>query len=264
MNLTNKNYFSKEADIAFMSCSQYHKFVGTDAYPACEAMAMAVLKGEWKEDPSVPMLVGSYVDEYFTGDLEQFKKDTPKMFTQKGELLAPFKKAEEIINIAKEDEFFMKYIAGGESQVIVTGELEGVKWKGKIDQLHKGAAIVDLKVVASIREKVWSDYRKEKLNFIEAYGYVNQGAVYQELYRQMTGEKLPFFIAAITKESSPDKEVIYIPDTLLDYALIQIKEKMAYLKPIKEGKYPPTRCGVCDYCRSTKKLSETINFVDLI
>jgi len=158
----------------------------------------------------------------------------------------------------------MEYIVGeGEAQTIVTGEIGGIKWRGKIDRLHKGGAIVDLKVVASIRDRVWDDFTRTKIDFITASGYIDQGAVYQELWRQMSGEKLPFFIAAITKEEYPDKEIILTPDELLEHALDKIKEKAPYLQALKDHKYPPVACGVCNYCRSVKKLEQPIVISDL-
>lgn len=265
IEITHDNYFSDEVNREYWSVSQYNSFVGTDAYDGCEAKAVAKLNGEWVEETSTAMLQGSYVDEYFSDNLDNFKKEHPEMFTLKGELKAPFKVAETVIKAAEEDKFFLNVIKGdGEQQVILKGEIGGMKWKGKIDNLKKGKAITDLKVVASIQDKIWSDYRKERITFIEAYGYIRQGAVYRELHRQMTGEKLPFFIAAITKNPYPDKEVIYIPDNYLDIELMKIEEKMNHLQNIKSGKFPPLHCGKCDYCRANKKLTDTINFIDLI
>lgn len=262
MELNEDNYYSVEASNEFFSKSLYHSFVGTETYPGCEAKTIAMLDGKWETKPSTAMLVGSYVDEYFSGGLEKFKEKNPQILTSKGELRADFMKAEEIITFIKKDALFMEYISG-ESQVLVTGEIGGVKWKGKIDSLHRGLAIVDLKVVASIRDKVWNPFTRQKVNFIEASGYVEQGAVYRELYYQMTGEKLPFFIAAVSKEEYPDKEIINVPDTTMDMALKAIEQKVKYLKPIWERKFAPVPCGVCNYCKSVKVLNNTISMIDL-
>lgn len=264
MELNNENYYSQEANKLYFSVSQYHNFIGVPAFDGCEAKAMAILNGEWEEEPSVAMLVGSYVDAFFEGSLDEFKKQRPEIFTLKGELKAQFKQAEDIIEFAKEDELFMSYVVGeGQPQVIVTGNIGGSLWKGKIDRLHKGLAIVDLKVVASIRDRIWCNFEKQKLNFIEAYGYIDQGAVYRELYRQMSGETLPFFIAAITKEKVPDHEIIQIPDVVLNSALERITEQTQRIVNAKTGKMPLLWCGKCDYCRSKKRLTEPILISDL-
>ena len=265
MKLTQDNYFSHEADKFYMSVSQYNSFIGVPAKPKCEARGLAKFKGEWIEEKTTAMLTGSYVDAYFDNDLPKFKINNPEIFTLKGDLRADFKKADEIIAEAEKDDFFISYVRGnGQSQVIVTGEIGGVQWKGKIDRLHKGIIIVDLKVIASIREKIWCDFEHAKLNFIDAYGYIRQGAVYRELYYQMTGEKLPFYIAAITKEKVPDKEVILIPDGYMDMALEEIKLNIPYVMKIKNGELPAVGCGQCDYCRSIKKLESAIMYEDLL
>lgn len=264
MILTAENYFSREADMEYLSVSQFNSFVGTPLKKRCEARAMARLNGNWQDKPSTAMLIGSYVDAYFEGTLSEFKSAHPEILTQKGDLRSDFVKAEEIIRFAEKDPFLMKYLVGdGLAQVIVTGEIGGAKWKGKLDRLHVGVAIVDGKVVASIRDKIWDDFQRVKINFVEAYGYIRQGAVYQELWYQMSGERLPFFIAAISKETVPDKEIIYIHDSILKYALEEIAESVENVMMVKEGKLPPFACGECDYCKSIKMLESPIYFNDL-
>ncbi len=67
MKLTNKNYYSQKANKEFFSVSQIKDFL------KCEAQAMAKLSGEWVEEPTTAMLIGSYVDSWFEGTLEDFK-----------------------------------------------------------------------------------------------------------------------------------------------------------------------------------------------
>jgi len=264
MILTPENYYSREADNHYMSVSQYHTFIGTPIRPGCPGRAIAKLEGKWKDDASNAMLIGSYVDAYFEGTLEEFKSNNPLIFTQKGELKADFKMAEDLIAFAQKDPFFMQYLVGeGRAQIILTGEIEGYPWKGKLDRLHEHVAIVDGKVVASIRDKIWDDFSRTKINFIDAYGYVEQGAVYQELYRQNSGETLPFYIAALSKEKVPDKEVIFIPDSTLRLKLDEIKGNMERILDAKLKRYPAEHCRSCDYCRSIKMLDHTIFHSDL-
>ena len=104
----------------------------------------------------------------------------------------------------------MKFMSG-EKQVIMTGELFGTKWKIKMDSYIPGIAIVDLKVMASITKLEWvRDIGY--LDFVRYWGYDIQGAIYQEIVRQNTGKKLPFYIAGATKESEPDIRIIHITD----------------------------------------------------
>lgn len=259
MELTNNNYYS---DKSSFSNSLYHSFVGTSNYPGCEARTMAILKGDWKQEPTTAMLIGSYVDAYFSGEIEQFKNENPAIFTSKGALKAEFEHANKIIEVAKSDPYFYSTISG-KTQVIVTGTIGGANWKGKIDSLLIDKAIVDLKVISNIRDLVWNNYEKTKETFIEASGYIDQGAIYRELYFQMTGNKLPFFIAALTKEKFPDKEIIRIPDHLMDEAIKRIEDKMKILIPIKNETLPPTRCERCDYCKSNRQIQNYIWLYDL-
>ena len=169
MQLTSENYYSKEANQEYMSVSGYKDFAGTYGKMPCEFYGMEKLNGRWEDEKSTALLVGSYVDSYFEGSLEQFKKDNPEIFTQKGELKANFKQAEEIIARIERDEYFMKYMSG-QKQVIMTGELFGAKWKIKMDSYIPGVAIVDLKVMASITDLKWvKDIGY--LDFVRYWGY---------------------------------------------------------------------------------------------
>lgn len=258
MEINNSNYF----DAKVMSVSTFKNFVGSTGLQGCEYSALAKWNDKYKQEPNNAMLIGSYVDSYFSGELKDFKEKNPSIFTQNGSLKADFKKAEEIIESCKNDKLFYSYITG-EQQVIMTAELFGMTWKIKIDSLHRGKCIVDLKVVKSIRELLWSDKMKIKVNFIDYYGYIEQMAIYQKVYEINTGEKLPMFIAAISKENIPDKEIIQIPKDILDEKLDYIAENIIRLKNIIEGKTAPEKCGVCDYCRINKKLTGTINYLEL-
>ena len=137
MQLTSENYYSQEANQEYMSVSGYKDFAGTYGKMPCEFYGMEKLNGRWQDEKSTALLVGSYVDSYFEGSLDQFKKDNPEIFTQKGELKANFKQAEEIIARIERDEYFMKYMSG-QKQVIMTGELFGAKWKIKMDSYIPG------------------------------------------------------------------------------------------------------------------------------
>lgn len=170
MQLTSENYYSQEANKEYMSVSGYKDFAGTYGKTPCEFYGMEKLNGRWEDEKSTALLVGSYVDSYFEGSLEQFKKENPEIFTQNGELKANFKQAEEIIARIERDEYFMKFMSG-QKQVIMTGELFGAKWKIKMDSYIPDVAIVDLKVMASITDLKWvKDIGY--LDFVRYWGYL--------------------------------------------------------------------------------------------
>lgn len=259
--LTSENYFSPENNWKYCGSSQYKDFFGSMGHHGCEAMAMAKLRGEWAMEKTDALLIGSYVDAHFEGSLDLFRAQNPEIFTQKGELKAGFKKAEEIINVLEADEVFMQFM-GGEKQVIMIGEIEGIPFKIKIDSYLRAKAIVDGKVMASIRKFEWVK-DVGKVNFCEYWGYDIQAAIYQEIERQNNGETLPFFIAAASKEKVTDKEIIWLPDNMLSDRLTEIKSNMPRLQSLKNGEEEPVRCENCDYCTSTKVLTGPINIYDL-
>lgn len=261
MQLTSENYYSREADLEFMSVSQFKDFNGTYGKVACEFEAVEKMHRRWEPKKSAAMLVGSYVDSYFEGSLDQFKKENPEVFTQKGELKASFKKAEEIIARIERDAYFMKYMSG-EKQAIMTGELFGTPWKIKMDSYIPDVAIVDLKVMSSITELKWvKDFGY--LDFVRFWGYDIQGAVYQKIVEINTGKRLPFYIAAATKENEPDIRIIQITQNYLDEALHVVEACLPRILRVKSGEMLPDKCELCDCCRHNRVLTKPISIMDL-
>lgn len=260
--LTADNYYSKEADEKYMSVHQYLDFVGHMGVHGCEEMAMAKLRGDYAKETTTAMLVGSYVDSYFEGTLEQFKKEHPECFTQKGELKASFKQAEKMIERCEKDSYFMSTMQG-EKQVIMTAYLFGCEWKIKMDSYLPGKAIVDLKTSADIH-KAWKVQDYGYASFVEYWGYTLQMAVYQKVVEINTGKKLPCYISVVTKEDSPEIAVINIDQMTLDHALNEIEMNMASVLMVKSGEVEPFRCEKCDYCKATKVLKGAISYMDLI
>lgn len=262
MLLTNENYHSPDANREYLSVSQYKDFVGTLGKPACEAAALAKLKGEWQDEKTTALLVGSYVDAHFEGSLDLFKAKNPDIFTKNGELKAEYRRANEIINRIERDEYFMKFLSG-EKQVIMTADLFGAKWKIKIDSYLPNMAIVDLKVMENINKAFWTkDFGY--MDFIQYWGYDIQGAIYQEIVYQNTGKRLPFYIAAATKEKEPNIEIIYIDDKHLKQRLIEVEVNIHKILRFKNSELEPLRCGTCDYCKHTKVLTKPIHFSELL
>ena len=256
MILTAENYFSQEASNEYLSVSQYKDFCGTLGRPACEEQALAKLHGAWEMEKTTSLMVGSYVDAHFEGTLNIFQAQNPEIFTRTGTLKAEYRKAEEIINRIERDEMFMRFMSG-DKQVIMTGELFGAKWKVKLDSYIPGMCIVDLKVMKSLRE---SHYTRDfgNMDFIRYWGYDLQAAVYQEIVYQNTGERLPFFIAAASKEKETDIEIIQVPQSTMNNLLSEVESNVPKILMLKSGEIEPIRCEVCDYCKHTKVLTKPI------
>lgn len=262
MKLTNENYFSPEASREYLSVSQYKDFIGTLGKQACEAQALAKLKGEWEIEKSTALLVGSYVDAHFEGTLDLFKAQNPEIFTKKGELKSNYKRAEEIIQRVERDPLFMNYMSG-EKQVIMTADMFDSPWKIKIDSYIKDKAIVDLKCMKDLTERFWvKDFGY--MDFIQYWGYDIQGAVYQEVVYRNTGKRLPFFIAVVDKTKEPNIELIWIPDNHLKEKLTEVECNTPKVLQLKNGRIEPLKCGACDYCKHTKILTKPINMFELV
>ena len=255
MSLAAENYFSQESNREFMSVSQFKSFM------ECETKALAALNGDYTEPMSTALLVGSYVDAHFEGTLDIFKAKHPELFTKKGDLYADYKQAEEIISRVERDNLFMNLMSG-DKQVIMTGKILEIPFKIKIDSYHPNVSIVDLKVMKDFAF-IWNAEKHMRESFVESWGYDIQGAVYQEIVRQNTGLQLPFYIAGVTKEKESDLAAMEIKQPRLDYCLDYVKQNLGRIIGIKKGSIEPLRCEKCDYCKSTKQLTEIVDYMEV-
>lgn len=256
MNLIQGNYHSIEANKAYWSVSQFK------AFQNCQASAMAELTGEYIRSETDALLMGSYVDAYFSdlATLDAFTANhADQLFTKKGELRSQYRKADEAIQRAERDKTFMEYM-NGEKQKIMTAELFGVEWKVKIDCLHDDK-IVDLKYMRDM-ENVYKG--GEWKSFVMAYGYDLQGYIYQQVVEQNTGKHLPFYLAVITKEDPADIQLIHVSDKFLNINKGLVEHYLPIFDAIKQGKEEPERCESCAYCRETKTLTGPIELEDLM
>lgn len=272
MTITKNNYFSPKAEMEYVTVSQIKAFCGTPAKVACEASALAELKGEYKRNPTTALMIGSYVDNYFSGTLDEFKDEHPEIISSRGktagELKTEYRQAEAMIARAERDELFMKYLEG-DKQVPLVGEIEGVPFKILIDSTdHR--RITDLKTLKSISETYYVKDSGERVTFIENWNYDLQGAAYQYIYEQNFGKKLPFYIAAISKDKDSDGTfhpriaVIQIPQGKLDERLVEIKRNVRKIQMIKSGEIEPIHCGHCHYCADTLPLDRVISSDELL
>ena len=261
------DYYSTEANLKYFSASQLKDFLGCPAKHGCESRALATLRGEYSFK-SDALTFGSYIDVMLTGTQEEqsvFMEQHPEMFSSrgatKGQLKSTYQKANDMIARVQADSdrggVFLKYLEG-DKQKVFTGEINGFPFKAKLDVLGE-KFITDLKTTESIHRKFFSE---GWWNFIDYWGYPLQGAIYQELVYQNTGKRLPFYIAAVSKETSPDLGVFRIPQENLDLALEQLdKDTLMRLSLIKQGEIEPERCNRCDYCTETKVITKPLNYI---
>lgn len=254
MELNNSNYFSPQAAREFFSVSQFKSF------KECEERALAEVEGKYIRPETKDLLMGSYVDAYFSGEMETFTQEHPEIWNSRtGELKADYARCDDLVARAETDPLFMEYM-NGRHQVVMTGELFNEQWKVKIDSLHEDK-IVDLKLMKDI-EPMFKD--GEKKTFIDAWGYDIQGFVYQQIVKANTGKELPFYLAVITKEKATNIELIHIPQWRLNSAGELIKYYTERFGKVKRGETAPGRCEKCDWCRGTKVLTKPMEYEDLV
>lgn len=271
--LTDKNYYS---DKNWLSNSRFKE------YQKCQARAYAVDNGLWVEErDETPLLLGNYVHSYFESEKahddflkENREKLLAKSGKNKGGLKSEFVIGDKMIQSLDGDEGFNRLyhgIFGDEvkKEMIVYGEIEGVPVKGKLDSVNLSRGyFVDLKTMKSIYSEEWnSDLKKRvpaSVNNILGFGYHGQLGLYRELLKQMTGKDFRPLIVAVSKESTPDKEIIKIDEEWLEEGLQNIKDNISEVWSVIQGEQEPKKCGHCDYCRSQKKLGALISLNDLI
>lgn len=268
LQLTRDNYYSREADIAYMSCSQFQDFLD------CEARAMAKLEGRFDREESEAFLVGNYFHSFFEGHEahEQFCNEhltdifKTKLDKKTGDLIptgkyAAYEKADVMIETIRNDELCMSFVnMPGENEKIITGTLFGVPWKIRLDKyIPDGRMIIDYKTCKSIYETNYNTYTKQRETFVETYGYMLRAAVYSEIEKQWSKQTTdpPFILICVSKEDPPDKECVGLNHRVrYDMELDFIRDKLPHILAVKNHQIAPRKCGVCEYCRSVKKLTD--------
>ena len=250
MRLTSKNYFSQKMNDKYMSATQLKDFM------KCEASALAELSGEYEKEDSQALFLGSLVDELLTGtkkSQEKFMEENhSKLYKKNGDPYADVAKAFNAVEEVKKQPLMMKHLSG-RKQKIMTGVIEGVEFKIKMDSYKPHEFIADLKYLSSLKSPNLFD------NVVKYWGYDISMAIYQEIVYQNTGERLPVFLVIITKETVPRKVVCEIKQWNLDEALEKVKKRLPRIMAVKNGEVEPERCNECTYCAATEILTEIID-----
>jgi len=256
MQLTEANYYSKEADAEYMSVSQYKRWL------ACPAAAKAqYVDGTYAPEQTGALLHGQYFHGLFDGTAEEvLSNNLDKLLTGKGEKIAEIKKLDKAFERVNQDPVFMKYVSGDDTQRehIITAELGGVKWKCKPDVIgFDRGFFTDIKAMKDF-DTIYDEKLKHRVEWWLAYHYDIQLAVYQKIIELSTGYKLDAYIAAVTKEKVPDYEVYDFNsedmDTHFAGIINNVKTDMLGIDLVKSG-YETRRCEQCDYCKQTKMLN---------
>lgn len=252
MKLTSSNYYGAEANKEYMSVSQFKDFL------KCPAMAMAKLSGEFVPEYGRALLLGSFVDEMLTGTKKSQEKfieeNRTELFKKNGDPYADVEQAMETLERWRKQPLMMYYMSG-KHQVIMTGEIEGVPFKIKMDTFKPNEYISDTKYMASLRSP------NLFTPMIEYWGYDIQAFCYQEIVYQNTGKRLPFLFDVATKEKPAHFALGQISQWNIDKAGEVVRGNIVRFQKIKTGEIEADRCEDygCDFCTSTKIITEPID-----
>lgn len=267
MQLNKSNYYSREANMQYMSVSQFKSFV--PAYGGCEAQAMAKIAGEYEQASSVAFTEGHYVHAWNEGTLDEFKANNPDLYSSRGatagQLKSNYQHCNKMIEVLENDPLVMKALAG-QKEVIMTAELFGIPWKVMIDSYQPEVGMfADLKALKEIDGKWWNKEAQCYENFLDHYGYALQMAVYAEVERLATDRKewlIPHLVV-VTKQDPPDHEILYFDFEAIERGLSVVSSHIERVKLVKSGEQEPVRCEKCDYCRATKKVKRIKHYAEL-
>lgn len=248
--LTSKTYYDHETDKEYLSATWFKKFM------ACEAQAMFELMNP-VELKTTPLLVGNYVHSYFESKeahkafVETYASD---IATRSGTKRSDFKKADSMIERLESTDLFQFFYNGEDvkKESIITGELFGTRWKGKIDALNvKKGYFCDLKTTARIDNTFWNPAARERLSWFDEYGYGLQMAAYKKLLQEKYHKPFTCYIFAVDKTDTPAVEAFELDPDRFATGLAKIEEYQPRLLQVLSGEVEPERCGHCDYCKAT-------------
>ena len=156
MKLTQANYYEHDTDFKYMSVSIFKDFM------KCEAATLAMLKEDWQPNrDNTALLVGNWLHSFFESQEahDNFKSDNAKFLYKYGKpekgIKSQYKQADSMISVLEHDEAFTNVYEPGQKEVIVTGEIDGYPWKGKIDSLVLDRGyFCDLKTTADIHKGI--------------------------------------------------------------------------------------------------------------
>ena len=227
----------------------YVSFSTWSNYQDCEFAALARDKGELEFETTEPMIVSKYIEANLIGTEEDIKKvqeEHPEMMNSRtGEPKVAYTRALKAVEEAKEDMIFMTMLQG-EKQVKLEGVIDGVKVLGYADNVGK-AFISDLKAVANLN-RVWDERERRRVSFVENRNYAVQGWLYLEMYRQMTGDELNFYLAVLTKEDPSKRVIVTFDQESMNYAETMFRSDLRRIIELREGRAKPIKCGQCEYC----------------
>jgi hypothetical protein len=291
--LTGENYYSLEANRAYMSNSQWGDWL------KCEAAAYAeyVVGGD-AERPGTVTDAGGYCaperDYFVLGKWMHemvLQSDgwsdralalshatigrSRVMRTAKGQWNATGEKLNRMLARWQQEEDLHGLMVG-QKEVLLTGAIGGIPWRCAIDNLAPDF-FSDLKTPRSLkpdwkesRLDVWPDGRPKRVlvPWYEVHNYLRQIAVYRYLCWLQDGVWRDPYLVAVSKDEQPLVRAFGWEEDELEaraeWELAQIVEQVPRIQALREGDgSDAVRCGSCQYCRLTDRSYGNIELLAL-
>lgn len=263
LKLTPENYHSDEADKGYMSVSQYKTRDDCAARWWAQCVTM-----EWEPEETDALASG----KYFHALVLEPEKAEDALEAGRDWLLtkgSARKLSEKKAGARGLDTMAARMLATpevnkwnqGEHEVIIVGTLGGVYWKVRVDTLDLDKGFFsDLKSTASLTKTEYVPRLGARGNFIDAYNYRLQFAVYRYILHQQFGQWLRPVLVAHQKPTPkvPDpaplamefnEEALSEFDTIIQEVRYGIQEMRQQLESEDTGE----RCGKCEYCSQFRR-----------
>lgn len=264
MTLTADNYHSHEANRAYLGIHQFQDWM------ECQARTRAELAGEdrelfaqYKHDKAC-FKVGTYTHlamgepDKLQAWIDEHRADLLK---KTGEKYADFAAADAMVARARREPIIRELLTAGEPEVVVTGEIGGVPWKGRVDWLALAAGLfVDWKT-ASTFDDGWTVIGERNVKVPWYYDYWGQMAVYREMIRATTGTVCVPYIVGLRKPTGSFPAAVcahsFEDPEKLEAAYAKIESWVPQVWRWKTGEDKGTACGRCWWCAEKQPLRVT-------
>jgi len=186
-------------------------------------------------------------------DISIYDKRKPKEFCYKSlELAKSVTRHEQLVNLFRSE--------GSIYHETLQFKLHGMDWRGEVDYLNLNKlSEIDLKTTKSnFKDKSWNETTRQKENFIEAFNYHRQRAVYQIGIREKYDVVVVPRILAVSKTTKSVRLFKFDDQDRLDYEIQQLIPITDRIKEVISGEDAPSQCEVCANCVESENVMNEI------
>ncbi|MFT8878887.1 MAG: PD-(D/E)XK nuclease-like domain-containing protein [Oenococcus sp.] len=244
--LTDKNYYDAEHEYYFGSAS------GLSLYRRNPRECWDYYMNGWRpqEEDQTALLLGNYLHSHFESQQAHGKwvAAHPEIISSKGstkgQLKSQFLIGDKMIDAIERQNNIKKFIdKADQKEMILTGQIAGMDFKGKLDAVNLDKHyFIDYKTNRDPSQdiKIYdSPDHYEYTNFVKAYGYYTQMALYREMLKQAYGVDFMCYIVAVSKTKVPKVGLLYLESEELDTAYQQALENIPHYQKVLTGEEKP-------------------------